>query len=237
MRKLEQMDLDWIVRRLPQDVSALLWQRGPEMFLAGGFIRAVVANETVNDIDLFSPTKDAARDWSRFLAAKRHLGASDTYVTDNAITLHGAPPVQFIHHWTFKDPEDCIQSFDFTIAKAVVWWNRSLGKEGAWDSRCDDRFYSDLAAKRLVYTGPKREEAAGGSMLRVLKFYQRGYRIDMRSLGAVIARMAAAALPDADESEERTAKRYEDLLHEVDPAIDPNHMSHLPSEKACDDAP
>ena len=48
---------------------------------------------------------------------------------------------------------------------------------GEYVGLCNIRFYPDLAARRLVYTSPLRNEDAGGSILRVLKFYQRGYRI------------------------------------------------------------
>ena len=239
MRELEQMDLEWIVRRLPKDVSSMMWQANERMFLAGGFIRSVIANEKVNDVDLFTSKKEEAESWSRFLnVTKRKGGVSDLVLTDNAITVIGDPPVQFVHRWSFAKPEDCIESFDFTIAKAVVWWDNKVGKMGGWRSLCHDRFYSDLAAKRLVYTSPERQEEAGGSLLRVLKFYQRGYRIDVDSLGKVIARCAMGCSAIAGIMDEPVLAGYmRDRLREVDPAIDPSHMSHLPGEKGCDDEP
>src|SRR5208283_3039247 len=62
-------------------------------------------------------------------------------------------------------------------------------ESGKWTSLIDDEFYSDLAAKRLVYRSPVRNEDAGGSVLRLLKFYSRGFRIPLDSLGAVLARL------------------------------------------------
>ena len=100
----------------------------------------------------------------------------------------------------------------------------------------DDRFYADLAAKRLIYRSPLRNEDAGGSLLRVLKFYQRGYRIPLNSLGAVIARLVNAVDEEkigafAGNHEQKLAKVLTALLHEVDPAIDPEHIAHLPSDE------
>jgi hypothetical protein len=141
-----------------------------------------------------------------------------------------------------------MESFDFTIAMAGFWWNPTGEEEtyiensevktrpaGRWDSICDEHFYEDLAAKRLRYTCPQRNEDAGGSMLRVLKFYQRGYRIPLDSLGAVISRLVMgvdqnAIVDGAEETIERQwAKVLTGLLREVDPNVDPEHIAHLPS--------
>ncbi len=79
-------------------------------------------------------------------------------------------------------------------------------------------------------------EDAGGSLLRVLKFYQRGYRIPLDSMGAVLARLCKAVDWDlvkgqgtATSWEEQAAKVLTGLLREVDPNIDPDHIAHLPS--------
>ncbi len=46
-----------------------------------------------------------------------------------------------------------------------------------------------MAAHRLYYLEPIRDEDAGGSMLRVTKYLNRGYYISPESLAAVIARL------------------------------------------------
>lgn len=220
MTELQQCDVEWIIRRLPYDVVTLLRRSEGKMFLAGGFIRSVICGEKVNDVDLFSSTKEGAQN-----AAWSLRNNTDKWVTtENAITLPGDPAIQFIHRWTFETPDACVASFDFTIAQAAVWWT----KDG-WKSVCSPRFYADLAAKRLVYTSPEREEEAGGSMLRVLKFYQRGYRIDVDSLGKVIARISMGDILVKHATKEADlAVSCAKLLREVDPQVDPDHESHLP---------
>ena len=180
--ELFKEDLCWCIRRLPKDVFNLMKERGNKVFVAGGFIRSCVANEKINDIDLFTTDKTTAELFANIIKGKDY----NLMETDNAFTVYGRGRIsaQFIHKWLFSKPEDILPSFDFTIAKAVIWFD---GEE--WQSLCDDRFYADLSAKRLVYCSPKRIEEVGGSMLRVLKFYQRGYRIPLDSLGAVIARI------------------------------------------------
>lgn len=212
MRSMNEYDLASVVRCLPAPLVDMLKKQGKSLFVAGGFIRAIVANERWNDIDLFCGDKAVAE------TLAKQLGK--TFDTDNAYSVRVmGQQVQFIHRWTFSDPASCLDSFDFTIAKAAVWFDQTTG----WNSACDDSFYTDLAAKRLVYCSPKREEEAGGSMLRVLKFYQRGYRIPLDSLGAVMSRMVMKIdfekiTATSDEAIEcRVAKILTSLLYEVDP--------------------
>lgn len=238
MTILDEHDLYWCVRRLPQTVREMMKRHGVKMILGGGFIRSMIAGEKAADLDFFSSSKDYGQ-----ALAKELAGDGKVYETDNAFTVCGRGlPVQFIHRWTYEHPADVVESFDFTIAQSVVWFD---GK--AWCSQCSDRFYRDLAAKRLVYTSPKRNEDAGGSMLRVLKFYQKGYRIPLDSLGAVVARLMKPVNPGEIESvtadrwgsetvECQLAKVVTGLLHEVDPNIDPEHIYHLPSMTAKDEA-
>jgi len=221
VQKLRDRDVEYIARRLPKPVRELLKDR-PDVFIAGGFIRACIASEDVNDIDLFAPSKDVAN-----LVAMKLANGGPLIATENAYTTEiDGVSVQVIHRWTFANPAECMASFDFSIACAAVWfsdvtndWN---GKR-FWCSLAHDDYYADLAGKRLVYLSPQRNEDAGGSILRVLKFYQRGYRIPLDSLGAVIARLVKgidfARLKDFGDNESWIANVVTGLLVEVDPNI------------------
>lgn len=243
--ELQKEDLQFIVAKLPAPVRHLMEDKGSKLMLGGGFIRACIAHEDPSDIDLFSPSEDAAVAASNELVVG--LGGETEVIritTDNAITIRAKGrnmrPIQFIHRWTFAYPSLMIDSFDFTIAKAGVWYLPELRQDqtilsaAGWRSICDDRFYADLAAKRLVYTSPVREEEPGGSMLRVLKFLQRGYRISLESLAAVMARMINA-LPWGEQDEATTlgvsfenwyAIQLKKQLRDVDPLVDPGHVYH-----------
>jgi len=220
--ELDSNDIAWIVRRLPTEVRDLLVAQRGRVFVAGGFLRSCIANEPVADVDLFVDSPASAEQHIRTLLA----GLSDaawTVRTANAITLKWQPRVQIIHRWTFATPEECIRSFDFTIARAAVWYG-----EG-WRGVCDPRFYCDLAAKRLIYCAPEREEEAGGSLLRLLKFYQRGYRVPLYSLGALLARVCNGVDLTSIHTESDRATAFMNVLQEVDPAFDPEHLAHLPN--------
>ena len=76
--------------------------------------------------------------------------------------------MQFIHRWKYDEPTKLLEELDFTVCQAAVWWAND-----SWQSLCSTSFYPDLAARRLVYTFPQREEESGGSMMRVRKFLGR----------------------------------------------------------------
>jgi hypothetical protein len=222
MQELMFHDLQWALRRLPSKLLQLLKDYPNKVFVGGGYVRAIVANEPINDIDIFVPSKELGQAFSEILA-----NGTKVFATDNAFTINSfKPSLQIIHRWTYETPTDLINSFDFTIAMGTFWHDGN-----GWKSACHDRFYADLAAKRLFYTSPNRNEDAGGSLLRVLKFYQRGYRIPLDSFGAVIARLVRAVNMNNIQDEKHLAKILTGLLREVDPSIDPNHLAHLPSEE------
>lgn len=232
---LYEEDLAWCKRRLPAAVYRLLKEPHSPYLVGGGFVRGCVANEKLSDVDVFAPTAQAAKDGAEQLAEKIK---GSLVKTDNAYTVYTplrlGLPVQFIHRWTYETPAQLLESFDFTIARAVIWHvnNPDTPHTRMWRGIADSRFYTDLVAKRLRYCSPVRNEDAGGSLLRVLKFYERGYRIPLDSYGAVVARVVAAVEPDklprGDENgpiplEAAWAKVITGLLREVDPSIDPDH--------------
>lgn len=214
MNSLTQQDLQFVVRRIPRDVRDLLMSG--TFFLGGGFIRETIAGGQVQDIDVFGQTKGQLLDAVDLFAKMRQVKA---HATDNAITVLSPPrlPVQFITRWVFSEAEPLVKSFDFTVCQAVVWFQK--GSPGQWMSMASDGFYPDLAARRLVYTAPEREEEAGGSMMRVRKFLGRGYNIQATSLGAVMARVVSKVQYRDGMTEHERGQVIAGLLHEVDPLL------------------
>ena len=221
MRELNPHDLFWAVRLLPKQVRNQMITYGARLVLGGGFVRSAVSGEKPNDIDLFTQTPEDAKLFADELAvgAKRK-----PYETGNALSVRLFPRhlVQYIHRWTYATPRALIESFDFTIACSALWF-----ESGQWTSLIDDEFYSDLAAKRLVYRCPLRNEDSAGSLLRLLKFYQRGFRVPLDSLGSIVARAVKGL--DTDQDERELGKEITLRLRVVDPAVDPTHEAHLPA--------
>ena len=210
MNELTNQDLHFVVSRLPKDVVKIVKEHG--LIIAGGFIRETISGGKVSDIDIFGPSAAQLKLAALLLNTDRK---GRLYETDNAITVLSPPrlPVQFIKRWLFSEPTSCVDSFDFTVCQAAVWFN-----EGTWRSAISKGFYPDLAARRLVYTFPARDEDAGGSMLRLLKFVKRGYTIQSSSIAGVLSRMISRLSPDSDlKNEKWVAKVLTGLLREVDP--------------------
>lgn len=210
MSALTPTDLHFVVTRIPRDVRALL--TGSQLFLGGGFVRETIAGGVVKDIDLFGPTLGALEIAANRIAADR--GDVRIHRSPNAITVLAPPrlPLQFITKWLYTEPAKLAAEFDFTVCQVVIWF-----ADGRWQSVVSDAFYADLAARRLVYTFPVREELAGGSMLRARKFLQRGYNIQAESLAGVIARLAHSVRNIDRMKEADLAQALSGLLREVDP--------------------
>lgn len=232
MTSLNYFDMTWIINRLPKVVIEQM--KKENIFLAGGYLRSCITREPVNDIDLFVNSVEQAESLAEKLKSKIH--SARIHKTDNAYTiLSDRSPIQVIHRWTFDHPVDVIKSFDFTIAQAVVFFDQD---RRLFVSHCVDNYYSDLAARRLVYTSPIREEEPGGSLLRVLKFYQQGYRIPIGSLGAVIGRLLNGVKEELWEDRKgmekhewlgQVAHNLTGLLYEVDPAFDSEGLIQCPA--------
>ena len=220
---LDNYDIHFCIKRLPKRLKELMIKHGEQIIVAGGFIRAVIANEHISDIDVFAGDKKRSEE----LAMELMNNKRELHYTDNAITVKSFRiPIQFIHRWVYDTPLGVLQSFDFSICQVAIWYNKEAKK---WSSQCADNFYPDLAAKRLIYLSPVRNEDAGGSLLRVLKYYQRGYRIPLDSFGAVLARLFESIEWNSAMAEHDIAKLITGLLVEVDPAGFIDHEAYLPS--------
>jgi len=217
MRALLKEDLHHVVASLPKDVIELI-KKYPMLMVAGGFIRSVIAEERISDIDLFGCNMEALKQVAQELAISRRVGM---HTTANALTVLAPPrmPIQFITRWLYTDHEALLNSFDFTVAQAIIKWNSDVAigaTLGRWEGWCSDRFYEDLAARRLYYTSPIREEEPGGSLLRVRKFLMKGYTIQAWSLGMVVARLVSKIEPERLNGND-IGTIIVGLLREVDP--------------------
>ena len=220
MNALIPNDLHRVLANIPRDIRELL-KNNPNIILAGGCIRSIIASEKINDYDLFGPSRDELERVAKDLAIAR---GGKLHTTANAYTVltHGRTPVQFIFRWTYAKPIDVVKDFDFSIAQAAIYWDVLDPKDntGHWMSVISDHYYADIAGKRLRYLSPKREEDAGGSILRVQKFLRAGYFIDVQSFSAVIARLCFGVEQIKNNIDEEFLSRIiSGLLLEVDPMI------------------
>lgn len=202
---LSPSGVDLVVNWLPLEVRRTL-KKFPQLFVAGGFIRACLAGETPKDIDIFTTDLsivDEAVDYyvkSCRLYDTREVTQKKTPCT---ITVENGylPPVQFVNNVAYKSPEECVNQFDFTVCQAAIWCDAA----GNWQSLYTPEFIRDVAQKRLVYTAPNRVEAPGGSLWRAFKYAQRGYSITQQELARLIERLI-----EKTEEEEEDVVLYDD---------------------------
>lgn len=206
-------DLMWCIRHTPKEVKNAMESLGPKVSIGGGFIRSCITGDKLNDIDMFVDSKDT-RD--RVVEMLKGMTMKVVY-SKNAYTLiTHSTPIQVIFRWLYPNPSDILRDFDFTISCAVMWFDN-----GVWVGKVHGDYYQDLAAKRLVYTYPNRDEDAGGSALRVLKYYRKGYNITLNSYAGVISRLVSGIRNDGGSvvtDEKERAKILTGLLVEVDPS-------------------
>ena len=85
--ELYNQDLVYATRRLPKNLLDIMtfpeWEG--KIFIGGGYIRSVITNEPVNDVDVFcSDKKDA-----ELLAYKLCKDKNDIIETENTYTIKG----------------------------------------------------------------------------------------------------------------------------------------------------
>lgn len=99
-------------------------------------------------------------------------------------------PVQVIRIGRPESAQQVLDSFDFSVCRAAIWHvSGGIGDYTGWKSLCHDSFYEDLSAKRLVYCSPV-DEKLGSSLLRLLKFYGKGFTAPNESIAQIVARVA-----------------------------------------------
>lgn len=215
MFELTGDDLHNVIRSLPKVVRDAIVTHNA--ILAGGYIREIVAGRCPSDIDLFVgpitgnvdmtlTSVDPAQSLADFIVET--LRAKDErfpdnpprkvvrFETKNAITIltRSMLPIQIITRWRFTDCRLVVDSFDFTVCRAAVYFDR---EQQCIRSIVDPAFYSDLAGNRLRYVAPERIEEAGGSIIRMKKFMSRGYKVDLLSIAKLMARVYSGFDKDA----------------------------------------
>ena len=219
-------DLNYIVSAIPKMVRELM--KSNQLYLGGGFIRSMITGEKASDIDLFIPNEPTYLLNSLISEFMDEHGDNYKIKTKYAVTIvrRHLTPIQIITRWKYDDPVYLFNDFDFTIAQAVIWYYGNT-----WLSAVSNYFYADLAAKRLRYTKPTREEDAGGSILRVMKFLRRGYKISPEALSDVIVQFLKGVGGDRSMDRPDLSRIISGLMREVDPLrIDENNNVLLPDD-------
>lgn len=179
---LEANDIKRVIYSLPKEAIELMRRHPRQVVIAGGYIRATVAGEEVHDIDLFFAEEKDVQSWSKDVGLKFEV--KDKYLKVEA--EGNCPEIQLVWRYSFEEPVDVIDNFDYTVVKAAIWFDEGDKKQAPdFVGVCHKRFYQDLARKMLVYSCD-REVQRIESIPRLLKYTHYGYSIDPENLAEVV---------------------------------------------------
>lgn len=179
-QSLEDNDVRQSVTRLPYKVQEMMKDIPKKVILAGGFIRAVVANESIRDIDIFVKDQATATLICHEQGISKTLAADGTHYDCSNLNI----PLQIVWRYEFTEIQNVLEAFDYTVCKAGIWYDDI---QKSFVGVCHGRFYKDLARKILVYDSDTRVEDLL-SIPRMLKYVQRGYNIDPDSLATLMTK-------------------------------------------------
>lgn len=195
---LESNDIRRVIRYVTPQVRESLKKLPGKVILAGGLIRAIVGGEAVHDIDLFldpsNKTDEACPDsWLNIRERRdKHYQIGD---------------VQLIWRYNFRDATELLESFDYTIAKAAIWFDEKQGFQGI----CHERFYRDVARKMLVWDCDRDYERIE-AIPRLIKFVRYGYHIEPEQLAQTVVRTCLSL--DLDNGFEGMKKQLQNVYVE-----------------------
>ena len=158
-------DIEWTIRHIPRVLRDLMIEN-EELWLCGGAIRSCIIGKRISDYDFYTNTRESADRIAAKLEIKTGAKVRKT-INTLTIPLEGYPSVQIIKRWFKRSPTETIVRFDFSICQAAIYYRC---EKRQFEGICTQAFYPALAGRRLEYVGPDREEAPGGSMLRIIKY-------------------------------------------------------------------
>lgn len=157
-------------------------------FVAGGALTSAFTGAPINDVDIYFKSQE---DFINAVEQAYDEGLWCVSATDRAVTFaHGSSIIQLMHFDFFETPEAIFDAFDFTVAMAAY----DIDKE-------EFVFHQDFlkhASQRFLrfHSGTRYPY---GSLLRVLKYQQRGYSIgkgDLLRIGLSLQKVSLNSWDD-----------------------------------------
>lgn len=140
-------------------------------FIAGGALTSAFTGTTINDVDIYFKSKEA------FIAAVDMAYEERLWcvaATDRAVTfIRGNDVIQLMHFDFFQTAEDIFDAFDFTVVMAAFDMDSN-------EFIFHEDFFKHASQRFLRFHNGTRYPY--GSLMRVLKYQQRGYTIGKSDL-------------------------------------------------------
>lgn len=140
-------------------------------FIAGGALTSVFTNKPIRDVDFYFKSRKAFEEAIQ-QAYDENLWC--TTATDRAVTfVQGDSVIQLMHFEFFPDAAAVFDAFDFTVCMAAY-------DIDAGEFVFHENFFKHAAQRYLSFHSGTRYPF--GSLLRVLKYQQRGYTLSKGDL-------------------------------------------------------
>lgn len=157
-----------------KDASGYIWPKGA--FVAGGAITSVFTGQPINDVDFYFKTKED------FINAVGNAYDDSLWclaATDRAVTFgnRDGAIIQFMLFDFFPEVQNVFDAFDFTVCMGAYDIDKS-------EFVFQEDFFKHAAQRHMSFHAGTRYPF--GSLLRVLKYQDRGYKInraDMLRIG------------------------------------------------------
>lgn len=219
---MAEEDIERVLNHLPDAVVQAMCKWPNRVVLAGGFIRAIMARESARDIDLFLPNNgvdaDKVNNFLKGSKEKAKAGEQSSEVsmsagffrTPEAKTQVSSDvlEVQLIWVYDYVHPVEVPNQFDYTIAKAAVWFDGE-----SWAGSVHKDFFRDLACKRLVFDEVRTRGERANFALRLAKLVSYGYKLDPASCPNLIASVVAGFADGQDLA--KVAEKAEEQLYGI----------------------
>ncbi len=139
--------------------------------IAGGAITSVFTNQPISDVDIYFKSK---QDFILAVGQAYDENLWCVAASDRAVTFtHNSGVVQLMHFDFFEDANAVFDAFDFSVCMGAY----DIDKE---DWVFQDNFFKHAAQRYLDFHAGTRYPY--NSLLRVLKYQDKGYRINRESL-------------------------------------------------------
>lgn len=158
-------------KELQQIEQAAAYFRPANAFIAGGALTSAFTGQPINDVDFYFKSKEA------FMEAVAHAYSDGLWcvaATDRAVTfISNTDVIQLMHFDFFETAEAIFDAFDYTVCMAAYDMDK---KEFIFS----ENFMKHAAQRHLSFHSGTRYPY--GSLLRVLKYQDRGYKINKADL-------------------------------------------------------
>lgn len=164
-----------VIASIPEHIQEQL--KTNDILVAGGFIRDILVDLPVSDLDIFCKTDEIAKTLAEY--GNDGLGVVKTECSYTV--LHGDLKIQYIYCRPFTDPDSLINEFDFTCCGVALKW-----EGGYWKYYAVAGFEEDTRDQVLVFRNADYNRGNLGALSRAFKFTARGWFLSQLEMAKIV---------------------------------------------------